>query len=140
MTPDNIKQLNDLIAQLQSLETNDDSKVRFDFYGGGPSECYIRGNEGGLLKTGIEFLKAAVTEHEDVVANDAPRKLKGVSLENLQHEDSDLQFSWIDRSDDLTSDSLSATTVNSMKTKDRYFSIIVTTLGLLLFFLYILNF
>lgn len=139
MAPENIERLNNLITQLQSLETNDDGKIRFDFYGGGSSECYIRGNESGLLKTGIEFLKAAIAEYENVSANDVPQRLKDVSLDALQHEDSDIQFSWINRTNDLTGDSLSSITAKSMKKKDRYFSAIAILLGLVIFFLYIFS-
>jgi hypothetical protein len=48
------------VEELDDLVPDYDAAVRLEQYGGGPDECKIIANKYGLLRLGIELLKAGL--------------------------------------------------------------------------------
>lgn len=88
--------IQELIEQLDAAVPRDGAAVLIPLYGGGPDESYIVANQRGYLRMGIEFLKAAYTE--PVPEN---RHCLPTAFDELVLPDSDVQFGWLERRDDV---------------------------------------
>jgi hypothetical protein len=89
-------------AALKEIEASlpeGNAKVRFDVYGGGVDESFIRGSRPGIAKLGLRLLQAAVGEEIKKSINGAP-EVAG-PLDEVMHPDSDVKFDWIEVADDL---------------------------------------
>jgi hypothetical protein len=78
------------------------AKVRFDVYGGGVDESFIRGSRAGIARLGLRLLQAAVGEEIKKSINGAP-EIAG-PLDEVMHPDSDVKFDWVEVAEDLDSD------------------------------------
>lgn len=77
------------------------AEVRFDVYGGGVDESFIRGSRAGLARLGVRLIQAAVEEEK--------KSINGVaqvadSLDDVVHPSSDVKFDWIEVVEDLEAD------------------------------------
>jgi hypothetical protein len=75
------------------------AQVRFDVYGGGVDESFIRGSRAGIARLGVRLIRAAFQPEQKKSLNGAP--LIESSLDNIVHPSSDVRFDWIELSDDL---------------------------------------
>ncbi len=89
-----------LINELDESVSKDEAKVTFSQYGGDNSEAMIVGNQQGYLRLGIEFLKAAFAPSHSELAKKDPHAID-VNLDYLLTEDSDIQFDWFQRREDI---------------------------------------
>jgi len=95
-------------AALEEIEANrpgGDAKVRFDVYGGGIDESFIRGTRAGLFTVGLRLIRAGLeeeTEEKKMSPNGATATTE--SLDDVVHEESDIRFDWIEISDQLEGD------------------------------------
>ena len=87
------RKVRDAIALLEREVPRAGARVRIAQYGGGPDESQIVANEGGFLRLGIEFLKAA---YAPVTGRNQPTAVD-VELDYLLTPDSSIQFDWFER-------------------------------------------
>jgi hypothetical protein len=75
------------------------SQVRFDVYGGGVDESFIRGSRAGITRLGVRLIRAALQpEHRKSINGGAQIES---DLDDIVHPESDVRFDWIELSDDL---------------------------------------
>lgn len=89
-------------AALDEIEANrpaGEAKVRFDVYGGGVDESFIRGTRAGLVTAGIRLIRAGLDEEKARSPNGGAATSE--SLDDIIHEDSDIRFDWIEINDQL---------------------------------------
>lgn len=89
-------------AALEEIEASrpaGEAKVRFDIYGGGVDESFIRGTRAGLVEAGVFLIRAGLEREEKKSPNGGTAT--SVSLDGVTHEDSDIRFDWIEISDQL---------------------------------------
>jgi hypothetical protein len=91
------------------------AEVRFDVYGGGVDESFIRGSRAGLARLGIRLIQAALAEEKKKSMNGAA--LVAESLDDVVHPSSDMKFDWIEVVDDLEADA--AVRVRSQQSQHR---------------------
>ncbi len=103
---DNEKRSDDLVSELDSIVPCEDAQVRIDAYGGGVDESYLRANRRGLQRLGIQLLKAA-----DARLKDSAQDTVDIDVSDLFHEESDIRLDWIERTNDLDSETHSTTAV-----------------------------
>ena len=75
------------------------AQVRFDVYGGGVDESFIRGTRAGLAQLGVRLIRAALKPEQSKSINGGSEVER--PLDDLIHPDSDVKFDWIELSDDL---------------------------------------
>jgi hypothetical protein len=97
MDQDKLKQL---ISDLDQTVPKENARVSLSRYVGDISESMIVGNEHGYLRLGIEFLKAAFAPPSTELVKKDPYAID-VELDYLLTEDSDIQFDWFQRREDI---------------------------------------
>jgi hypothetical protein len=75
------------------------AQVRFDLYGGGFDESFIRGSRAAIARLGVRLIRAAFQPEQQKSINGAPQIES--ALDDIVHPSSDVKFDWIELSDDL---------------------------------------
>lgn len=75
------------------------AQVRFDVYGGGVDESFIRGSHAGIARLGIQLIRTAFVREQQKSVNGEARIEH--ALDDIVHPNSDVKFDWIEFSDDL---------------------------------------
>jgi hypothetical protein len=90
-------ELRTIVNQLDHNLSRENAKVTIQKYGGDLDETFVVGTPNGYLRLGVEFLKAGLAPHA------APEKPAiDVDVEYLIDDDSDVQFDYFERKDQLT--------------------------------------
>ncbi|HSE33871.1 MAG TPA: hypothetical protein VLA93_20030 [Pyrinomonadaceae bacterium] len=88
--------LNSIVNRLDRDIPRDNAKITIQRYGGDLSEAFVVGTPNGYLRLGVEFLKAGLAPHASP-GNSAI----DVDVEYLIDDDSDVQFDYFERKDQL---------------------------------------
>ena len=128
MDQDKKKRIAVLIDELESLAPPD-GKVRIDVYGGGIDESYLRGNESGLLRMGVGIIRAAIAPYKDAASKFTPNAVT-TDIEGVFHEESDISIDWIERTDDLTSETPLTAAVRRRSRRDWLWIFVTIIIGL----------
>jgi hypothetical protein len=92
-----ISELNSIVNRLDEDISRENAKVTIQKYGGDLDEAFVVGTPNGYLRLGVEFLKAGLAPHS------SPDKSEiDVDVEYLIDDDSDVQFDYFERKDQLT--------------------------------------
>jgi len=75
------------------------SQVRFDVYGGGVDESFIRGSRVGIARLGVRLIRAALQPEQRKSINGGAQIES--DLDDIVHPESDVRFDWIEVSDNL---------------------------------------
>ena len=75
------------------------SQVRFDVYGGGVDESFIRGSRVGIARLGVRLLRASLQPEQRKSINGGAQVES--ELADILHPESDMRFDWIEISDNL---------------------------------------
>jgi hypothetical protein len=90
-------ELSAIVNRLDQDISRDNAKITIQKYGGDLSESFVVGTPNGYLRLGVEFLKAGLAPHA------SPEKPAiDVDVEYLIDDDSDVQFDYFERKDQLT--------------------------------------
>jgi hypothetical protein len=90
-------ELRTIVNRLDQNVSRENAKVTIQKYGGDLDESFVVGTPNGYLRLGVEFLKAGLAPHA------SPEKPAiDVDVEYLIHDDSDVQFDYFERREDLT--------------------------------------
>ena len=73
--------------------------MRFDVYGGGIDESFIRGSRVGIAQLGVRLIRTAIGEERKKSPNGLAEV--GDALDDVTHADSDVKFDWIEIDDNL---------------------------------------
>ena len=128
------QRVRDLVSELDSIIPNENAKVRIDVYGGALDESYIRANRHGLQRFGVQLLKAADAPLKDSSAKFAPDTVD-TDVSDLFHEDSDVELDWIERSEDLDSETHLTTELGAQRRTGWVWTVIAVVVILLVLFL-----
>jgi len=90
-------ELSAIVNRLDQDISRDNAKITIQKYGGDLTEAFVVGTPNGYLRLGVEFLKAGLAPHAS-----AERPAIDVDVEYLIDEDSDVQFDYFERKDQLT--------------------------------------
>jgi len=75
------------------------AQVRFDVYGGGVDESFIRGSRAGITRLGVRLIRAALQAAQQKSINGGDQIES--NLDDIVHPESDVKFDWIELSDNL---------------------------------------
>ena len=90
-------ELSAIVNRLDQDISRDNAKITIQKYGGDLAESFVVGTPNGYLRLGVEFLKAGLAPHA------SPEKPAiDVDVEYLIDDDSDVQFDYFERKDQLT--------------------------------------
>ena len=81
-----------IIAQLDAAVPKDGARVKLSQDGAGIDEPTVTATQQGILRLGIEFLRAAYAP-----ASEQAPSLVAIDLDYLLTDDSDLGFNWFER-------------------------------------------
>jgi len=129
------KRIDALIAELETLVPAEDAKVRIDVYGGGIDESYLRGNESGLLRMGMEIIKSGTAPHKESSSKFAPDAVEA-DIERFFHGESDISIDWIERTDDLDSETHLTTEVRRQRRSGWLWTVLAILVVLLVLFVW----
>lgn len=98
----NREELKQIVEDLDKDISKENARVSMQKYGGDLDEAFIVGTENGYLRLGVEFLKAGLTPYVNAekVASRQPYAID-VDLDYLIQEDSDVQFDYFERTEDI---------------------------------------
>jgi hypothetical protein len=98
----NREELKQIVADLDKVISKENARVSMQRYGGDLDEAFIVATENGYLRLGVEFLKAGLTPYlnAEKVTCRHPNAID-VDLDYLVHEDSDVQFDYFERNEDI---------------------------------------
>ena len=131
---DSESKIRDLVSELDSLVPREDAKVRIDVYGGGVDESYIRANRRGLQRLGIQLLKAADAPFKDSSSKFAPHAVD-IDVNDLFHEESDIGLDWIERTEELDTETHLTAQVRRQRKIGWIWTLIALILILLILYL-----
>ena len=92
-----IDELNSIVNRLDQDISRENAKVTIQKYGGDLDESFVVGTPNGYLRLGVEFLKAGLAPHAS-----SENSAVDVDVEYLIDDDSDVQFDYFERKDQLT--------------------------------------
>jgi hypothetical protein len=95
----NTEQIQNALRDMEESFPTGQAQVRFDFYGGGVDESFIRGTRAGIVRLGICLIRAALQPEQRKSING--RAQLECDLTTVIHPESDVKFDWIELSDDL---------------------------------------
>lgn len=75
------------------------SQVRFDVYGGGVDESFIRGSRVGIARLGVRLIRASLQPEQRKSINGGAQVES--ELDDILHPESDVRLDWIEISDNL---------------------------------------
>src|SRR4029077_6310389 len=87
------------LKEIEESLPSGQAQVRFDVYGGGVDESFIRGSRAGSARLGIRLIRAAFQPEQRKSMNGAAQIES--ALDDIVHPSSDVKFDWIELSDDL---------------------------------------
>ena len=90
-------ELRTIINRLDQTLSRENAKITIQKYGGDLDESFVVGTPNGYLRLGVEFLKAGLAPHAS-----PERPEIAVDVEYLIDDDSDVQFDYFERKDQLT--------------------------------------
>ncbi len=122
------------MSELDSLIVGEDAKVRIDVYGGGVDESYLRANRRGLRRLGTQLLKAADAPRKDSSSKFAPDTVE-TDISDLFHEESDVGLDWIERTEQLDSETHLSTEIRRQRRTGWIWTLVGVVLILLVLFL-----
>lgn len=95
----NPSRIESALKEIESNFAGGDAKVRFDVYGGGVDESFVRGSRAGIARLGIRFIRAAIAEEcgKSINGGDVVSR----TLDDVIHPSSDVKLDWIEIMDDL---------------------------------------
>jgi hypothetical protein len=83
--------IKDLVEELHRIIPKEGAAISFRQYGGGPDESMIAGNRVGLLRAGVELLRAGVGP-----ASERPQERSLTSLHEITHAESQYRFDYFE--------------------------------------------
>ena len=91
-----------IVDELDRGILKENARVSLQRYGGDLDEAFIVATERGYLRMGVEFLKAGLTPylHTEKSRGKRPNEIN-VDLEYLITEDSDVQFDYFERTENI---------------------------------------
>jgi hypothetical protein len=95
----NTERIQNALREIEESLPADKSQVRFDIYGGGPDESFIRGSRVGIARLGVRLIRAALQPEQRKSIN-GEAQIES-DLDDIVHPDSDVKFDWIEVSDNL---------------------------------------
>lgn len=98
----NTPRIESALKEIEASLPDCQAQVRFDVYGGGIDESFIRGSRAGIARLGVRLIRAAIGEEKKKSLNGAA-EVSG-ALDDVIHPDSDERFDWIEIDEDLASD------------------------------------
>jgi len=102
-------ELSSIVNRLDQDISRENARVTIQKYGGDLDEAFVVGTPNGYLRLGVEFLKAGLTPHS------SPEKSEiDVDVEYLIDDDSDVQFDYFERKDQLTIKSYQSSVVDKL--------------------------
>ena len=101
--------LNAIVNRLDQDISRDNAKITIQKYGGDLTESFVVGTTNGYLRLGVEFLKAGLAPHTS-----PERSAIDVDVEYLIDDDSDVQFDYFERKDQLTIKSYQSSFVDKL--------------------------
>jgi len=102
-------ELSSIVNRLDQDISRENAKVTIQKYGGDLDEAFVVGTPNGYLRLGVEFLKAGLMPHS------SPEKSEiDVDVEYLIDDDSDVQFDYFERKDQLTIKSYQSSFVDKL--------------------------
>jgi len=100
MKPDEIRRI---VDELDKSISKENARVSLQRYGGEVEDAFIVATERGYLRLGVEFLKAGIAPYAspDKTLGKRPFAIE-VELDYLITEDSDVNFDYFERCEDVT--------------------------------------
>ena len=102
-------ELRTIVNRLDQTLSRENAKVTIQKYGGDLDEAFVVGTPNGYLRLGVEFLKAGLAPH---TSPETPAI--DVDVEYLIDEESDVQFDYFERKDQLTIKSYQSSVVDKL--------------------------
>ena len=98
----NREKLKQIVEDLDKVISKENARVSMQKYGGDLDEAFIVATENGYLRLGVEFLKAGLAPYVNAekAASRRPYSID-VDLDYLIQEDSDVQFDYFERTEDI---------------------------------------
>ena len=121
-------ELNAIVNRLDQDISRNNAKVTIQKYGGDLDESFVVGTPNGYLRLGVEFLKAGLAPYAS-----PERAAIDVDVEYLIHDDSDVQFDYFERREDLTVETHTGSLV------DKLIPIVMLTIAVLVLLLAIVG-
>ncbi len=103
------RELSSIVNRLDQDISRDNARVTIQKYGGDLDESFVVATPNGYLRLGVEFLKAGIAPYAS-----PERAAIDVDVEYLIHDDSDVQFDYFERREDLTVKSYNAFFVDKL--------------------------
>lgn len=89
-------ELSSIVNRLDQDISRENARITIQKYGGDLTEAFVVGTPNGYLRLGVEFLKAGLAPYASPERADID-----VDVEYLIHDDSDVQFDYFERREDL---------------------------------------
>lgn len=102
-------ELSSIVNRLDQDISRNNAKVTIQKYGGDLTEAFVVGTPNGYLRLGVEFLKAGLVPHASLEKSEID-----VDVEYLIDDDSDVQFDYFERKDQLTIKTYEASVVDKL--------------------------
>jgi hypothetical protein len=95
----NTERIQNALREIEESLPAGKSQVRFDVYGGGVDESFIRGSRAGIARLGVRLIRASLqTEQRKSINGGAQVESQ---LDDIVHPESDVRFDWIEISENL---------------------------------------
>lgn len=85
------ERIKELVEELSRIVPKEGATISFRQYGGGPDESMIAGSRVGLLRAGIELLRAGVGP-----AGERPQERSLTPLHEITHAESEYRFDYFE--------------------------------------------
>jgi hypothetical protein len=86
----NNERIQKALREIEESLPDGKSQVRFDVYGGGVDESFIRGSRAGIVRLGIRLIRAALQPEQRKSING--RAQVESELDDIVHPESDVRF------------------------------------------------
>ncbi len=83
----NTPRIESALKEIEASLPDGEAKVRFDVYGGGVDESFIRGSRAGIARLGVRLIRAAIGEERRKSVN-GEAEVSG-ALDDVIHSNSD---------------------------------------------------
>ena len=95
----NTPRIETALKEIEASLPDSDAKVRFDVYGGGVDESFIRGSRAAIARLGVRLIRAAIGDERKKSINGAAEVSS--ALDDIIHPKSDVRFDWIEIDENL---------------------------------------
>jgi hypothetical protein len=110
------------------------AQVRFDVYGGGVDESFIRGSRAGIARLGIRLIRAAFQPEQRKSINGAAQIES--ALDDIVHPNSDVKFDWIELSEDFEHEPESQTRTRRTLRRESLIGWLIVALAVIAFLIW----